>query len=100
MPSTIIDQVDKLVRVGYVPREITHYWNTRRKSDEPCVFTGWYWVNGVEEGGPFKTKSSAYRDAYFVKVLGVAPPLVPKEVPSKPNSKTGAKARVPRVRPA
>ena len=94
--SAIISAVDKLVEVGYVPHSVTRYWNTRRTRDQPCVFAGWYWVNGTDEAGPFKSRSSAYRDAYFVKVLGVAPPSVPKEIPAKPNTRTRAKVRAPR----
>jgi hypothetical protein len=43
------------------------------------VFSGWYWAKGALEGGPFRSQSSAYRDAWFRLVAKRVPPRLHKD---------------------
>ena len=57
------------VQVFYVNWEAACQWNERRNDPEiPLVFCGWYWAKGLQEAGPFKSKSACYRDAWYVLV--------------------------------
>lgn len=57
------------VRIVYLDRETSKWWNQRRRQDDTPIFCGWYWIKGQEEAGPFKTRSAALRDAYYRFVL-------------------------------
>ena len=57
------------VQIAYLDRETARWWNERRDQDDTPTFCGWYWIKGREEGGPFKSRSSAIRDAYYTFVL-------------------------------
>lgn len=66
--KVVADTLGK-VQVVYLDRETSKWWNGRRKGDDTAVFCGWFWVKGSEEAGPFKTRSSAIRDAYYTFIL-------------------------------
>jgi hypothetical protein len=72
--ALIKDVQDANVRVFYLTREVAKAWNQNRKHGEPVVFTGFYWSKDSKEGGPFKSESSCYRDAYYIIVLKTRPP--------------------------
>jgi hypothetical protein len=78
--QNIIDDVKRTVRIVYLDRSISHWWNTeRRGSEDTRIFCGWYWIakGGTrEEAGPFRTWSSAVRDAHYRLVLRRDVPLV------------------------
>jgi hypothetical protein len=74
LPNAIIKDVDDGVTVFYVNYATTRYWAEHRAKGEPLVFTGWYWAEGAREGGPFKSKSACYRDAWFRAVRHKQPP--------------------------
>jgi hypothetical protein len=75
--NSLIADVQRRVRVFNLPRPIATYWNARRDKGEPVVFTGWYWTIGASrEAGPFKSRSAAYRDAWFRVVQEVEPPTL------------------------
>lgn len=76
LPNAIIADVRETVTVFYVNYATTRYWAENRAKDEPLVFTGWYWANGTREGGPFKSQSACYRDAWFRIVRKQAPPVL------------------------
>ncbi len=86
--------VRKVALVQYISADIARYWNRRRDDRaEPVILTGWFWVAGSREGGPFKSQTAAYRDAWYRLVEKVTPPIVPKAVPSRPNRRSnGARA--------
>jgi hypothetical protein len=77
--SLIKDVEDARVKVFYLGRDKAKTWNSRRKSDEPVVFCGWYWAKGSKEGGPFKSESACYRDAHYVIVLKISPPTLMRD---------------------
>ncbi len=86
-----VHAVDKVCRIAYVNGEITKYFNARRKdSSEPCILSGWFWVSGGREGGPFKSLSACYRDAYFRQVLKITPPRTPLEIPPQRAARRAA----------
>lgn len=62
--SVIEDTLDK-VSVRYLDRETSKWWNARRQDEDVAVFCGYYWICGSDEAGPFRTRSSAIRDAYY-----------------------------------
>ncbi len=64
------------VEVVYLNRETAKWWNARRGVDDTATFCGHYWIHDNEEGGPFKTRSSAIRDAYYRFVLRREPPAI------------------------
>jgi hypothetical protein len=76
LSNHIRDDVADACEVFYVTREIAAFWNDNRAKGDPLVFTGWYWAKGAREGGPFKSKSSCYRDAWFRVVREEAPPAL------------------------
>jgi hypothetical protein len=82
LTNALIDATTEKVRVVYMNRGIAKVWNSSksRRGDEPAVFCGYYWINGREEGGPFKTYSAALRDAWYRKVMGVEPPVIGERV--------------------
>jgi hypothetical protein len=74
LPNAIIKDVDEGVAVFYVPFSTCRYWAEHRAPGEPLVFSGWYWAEGAREGGPFKSKSACYRDAWYRAVRHKQPP--------------------------
>lgn len=69
LKNAVVEATSREVRVVYLDRDTAKWWNMRRKSDDTATFCGWYWVRGDEEAGPFRTRSSALRDAYYRFVL-------------------------------
>ena len=75
LPNSIIDAVEKEgIEVYYAGRHTTKVWNSMRLSGEPLRYGGWYWVRKkrgrvveTDEDEPFRSESSAIRDA-FVKL--------------------------------
>lgn len=76
LSNTIIADVREAVTVFYVNYATTRFWAENRAKGEPLVFSGWYWANGTREGGPFKSQSACYRDAWFRIVQKQAPPVL------------------------
>lgn len=99
LKDEVIAQTLARVEVVYVNRETTTWWNQRRQGDDTRIFCGWYWIKGQAEAGPFKTRSSALRDAYYLYVLEREPPTVAHDmvrrnnpVSRKPRKQKGAHA--------
>lgn len=76
LPNALIADVEDTVTVFYLPYATTRYWAENRAKGEPLVFSGWYWAKGPREAGPFKSRSAAYRDAWFHMVQRRTPPLL------------------------
>lgn len=65
LPRAVEQRVhDRGIDVAFYDRAITGFWNRNRKPGEPIFYTGYYWVIGRREGGPFRSYSAAVRDAY------------------------------------
>jgi len=60
--SAVRETVDEVFFVSY---HTTRVFNENRAPGTPLVFSGWYWAKGPREGGPFRSQSSAYRDAWY-----------------------------------
>jgi len=76
LPQALIADVGAVAKVFYVSGEAVRSWNERRALGEPRAFSGWYWARGARENGPFRSRSAAFRDAYYALVLKeAAPPL-------------------------
>jgi hypothetical protein len=80
LSKQIREDVTAEVRVFYVHWEAAKQWNEKRDKDEPRVFTGWYWAHRGDEGGPFKSMSACYRDAWFRAVQHRAPPRLQRDI--------------------
>jgi hypothetical protein len=100
LPDAIIGDVEDRVTVFYVTYAATRYWAENRDKGEPLVFSGWYWAQGPVEGGPFKSRSACYRDAWFRVVQKRTPPVLrgqlnkaEKEMQQRVKTKTRAKAK-------
>jgi hypothetical protein len=74
LKDRVIKQAMDHVQLVYVDRATANWWNARRNDSDTVTFTGHYWTKGHEEGGPFKTKSAAIRDAYYRFVRRQDPP--------------------------
>lgn len=71
LAKRVIQAVDKAgVEVFQCDRTIAKMWNGWRRQGDPIFYSGWYWVKGWTEAGPFKTKSAAIRDAHTRVVQG------------------------------
>ena len=70
----IADVEDFTDGIFYVSMPMAKQFNTNRAEGTPMVFTGWYWARGALEAGPFKSKSAAYRDAWYRLVVKRVPP--------------------------
>jgi hypothetical protein len=79
LPNAIIEDVKETVEVFYVSYATTRYWAENRAKGEPLVFSGWYWAKGPREGGPFKSQSACYRDAWFRICQKRTPPVLHQE---------------------
>jgi hypothetical protein len=78
LSKKIREAVTENVQVFYLNWTAARMWNQKRDKGEPMVFTGWYWAHRGREGGPFKSMSSAYRDAWYLIVEQREPPLLHK----------------------
>lgn len=83
--SVVTSTLDR-VKVVYVDRATSKWWNAKRDKDEPVTFCGWYWLRGREESGPFKSRSSALRDAYYITVLKQEVPTIARSALSPPKA--------------
>lgn len=68
------DVSDHEVDVYFADQSIVSLWNRLRDRGEVPFLTGWYWQRGAREGGPFRSKAAATRDAYYRIVLNTDPP--------------------------
>jgi hypothetical protein len=77
-PLNIYAEVDRLARLRYVNRAETRLWNEHRREGELRLLTGWSWTarNGRTYRQGFKTKTVAYRDAWYSLVKEAAAPPV------------------------
>ena len=77
LPTDIIAEVDKLVRIYYIDMHTTKQWNEHRHKDELRLLTGWCWAsrNGRQHRQGFKTPTVAYRDAYYTLVAHETAPI-------------------------
>ncbi len=82
--GVVRDTLDQ-VQVVYLDRRIAGWWNQRRRRDDTPIFCGWYWLRGLSEAGPFKTRSAAIRAAYYLFVLQRDQPTIARGVPAKPG---------------
>lgn len=82
LASAYITTVKKSgVKVYFANRNTTKVWNQQRITNEPLRYGGWYWlrtqkgkVTAVDEDGPFRSESSAIRDAFIklqLRLLGL-----------------------------
>jgi hypothetical protein len=72
----IIAEVDDVAIIRYVNQDETRRWNEHRRKGEMRLFTGWQWLSrqGNRQQQGLKTKSAAYRDAYYTLVRHKAAP--------------------------
>lgn len=95
------------VKIVYLNREVSKWWNANRSPEDTVVFCGWFWLRGSQESGPFRTRSAALRDAYYQHVLhehlpkvwskNVLPILL-KNRPKQATKKQPMKKRPPKKR--
>lgn len=71
LKKSVVESTRAKVEVVYVDRDTSRWWNSRRRPEDTAVFCGWYWIEDRtrEEAGPFRSRSAAYRDAYYRLVL-------------------------------
>lgn len=75
LKRAVVDAALGKVEIVYLDGATARWWNSRRNQRDTAVFSGWYWIRGVDEGGPFKTYSAAARDAYYRHVMHREPPM-------------------------
>jgi hypothetical protein len=74
--DSIIAEVDEVAVIRYLNQDDTRLWNEHRRKGEIRLFTGWQWIakQGNRQQQGLKTKSAAYRDAYYALVKHQAAP--------------------------
>lgn len=80
LPNHITEAVDNVARIYYIDSTMTARWNATRKPSELRLLTGWCWES--KSGGNrdrdfyqgFKTRTVAYRDAWYNLVARHATP--------------------------
>lgn len=74
--KSVLDDTLEQVEIVYLDRATTKWWNGRRtpNAGEPVAFCGFFWIRSELEGGPFRSRSAAIRDAYYRFVLKIAAP--------------------------
>lgn len=83
LSKDVIESTEAHVRVVYVDMALVAFWNQKREAGEPRLFTGFYWLNGAAEAGPFRSRSAAYRDAWYHQVVKREPPSINTQLPRK-----------------
>ncbi len=76
LKKQVVEDTMAEVQVHYLTRQISAWWNARRSPEDTATFCGWYWVRNREEGGPFRTRSAALRDAYYRFVIHQRLPIM------------------------
>jgi hypothetical protein len=102
LKNTVLEAVnDKGVRVVYLDQRTSKWWNSRRRADDTVTFCGYYWTRRDEEGGPFRSRSAALRDAYYRFVLQREVPHVShaQEDMDKPAKRKAKTLRMNGARP-
>jgi hypothetical protein len=93
--SDTLDQV-QIVRLD---RETAKWWNAKRSTNDIAAFCGWFWIKGSDEGGPFMTRSSAIRDAYYKFIAHRAIPSIGRAALPESKEARVKKERKTRKRP-
>lgn len=106
MPSLkkdLVRDVLQEVRIVYLNKEISRWWNNKRSDEDTPVFCGFFWIHGTQEGGPFRTRSAAIRDAHYQFIANRRLPKVwgediPRSVlhPKKTKAKSSSKRTMKR----
>lgn len=81
LADKIIEAVDQRARIYYLDHFATKMWNENRRGPELRMLTGWCWVarNGSGDYGQgYKTRTVAYREAWYALVHKQDAPLVPE----------------------
>lgn len=81
LPTDIVSEIERFVRVYYVDRTMATRWNEHRSKDELRLLTGWAWVtkDGKHHRQGFKTPTVCLRDAWYSVVQKTeAPPITAK----------------------
>ena len=88
LKNTVVADVEEIIdEIFYLDWAAAKRFNEKRDKDQPIVFSGWYWARGPQEGGPFKSKSAAYRDVWYRLVLRRAPPSMHRPSRRRANLK-------------
>jgi hypothetical protein len=92
---------DSCIETYFVSGAVTKWWNAQRadKKQVIALLGGWYWSDGRQEVGPFRTVSAALRDAYYRRVVRQRVPLMDKsevEAARMELSRPPPKTRKPR----
>lgn len=78
LPNSIVAEVDRVATISYINVAATQRWNANRRDGELRLLTGWAWIerrgSGSRQG--FKTRTVAYRDAYYALVRHEVAPHV------------------------
>lgn len=79
LPDQTIEEVEKVARFRYISKVECELWNAQRKKGELRLLTGWEWIsrNGMLHQQGLKTRTAAYRDAYYVLIKREAAPGLP-----------------------
>lgn len=68
--ESTIKEIEKVARFRYISRVECEHWNAHRKPEELRLLTGWEWISrdGSSHQQGLKTRTAAYRDAYYVLI--------------------------------
>lgn len=74
-----VKEIDKVARFRYISKMECELWNAQRKPGELRLLTGWEWIardgSGHQQG--LKTRTAAYRDAYYILIKRESAPGLP-----------------------
>lgn len=76
LPKRVCAEVEARARIIYIDSAATARWNKYRRDGELRLLTGWAWIakNGRDARQGFKTRTVAYRDAYYALISNEAAP--------------------------
>lgn len=78
LPNSVTDKVDEVATIYYIDLAYTKRWNTYRRANELRLLTGWCWLSkhNKQYRYGFKSKTVAYRDAWYTLVIKSQSPLL------------------------
>jgi len=80
--------------IFYLDWPTSQRYNAVLAEGQPRVFGGWYWAVGVREGGPFKSMTAAYVNAWYVLVQRRQPPTLRSPAKQRGSTKQQGSLRL------
>jgi hypothetical protein len=79
LPTSTIEQVDRVAKIRYISKAECEAWNAHRREGELRLLTGWEWIarDGSSHCQGFKTETVCYRNAWYALIRKEEAPSLP-----------------------